>query len=46
MTPAARVQAAIELLARAAAWQGLDEVRVSGVGNLPLPERFEASPSV
>ncbi|RGE21599.1 winged helix-turn-helix domain-containing protein [Leucobacter sp. wl10] len=40
--PARTAEAAAELLARAAAWQGLDEVRVSGVGNLPLPERFDA----
>ncbi|UOQ60942.1 winged helix DNA-binding domain-containing protein [Leucobacter rhizosphaerae] len=32
-----------ELLARAAAWQGLDSVRVSGVGNLPLPAAFDAA---
>lgn len=38
-TPAA----ARELLAQAAAWQGLDEVRVSGVGNLALPATFPAA---
>lgn len=32
-----------ELLARAAAWQGLEDVRVSGVGNLPLPAHFGAA---
>lgn len=32
-----------QLLAQAAAWQGLSEVRVSGAGNLALPERFDAS---
>jgi hypothetical protein len=31
------------MLGRAAAWQGLQEVRVSGVGNLALPERFDAA---
>ncbi|WP_336659366.1 winged helix-turn-helix domain-containing protein [Leucobacter sp. USHLN153] len=42
--PARTGAAAVALLARAAAWQGLDEVRVSGAGNLPLPERFDAAP--
>ncbi|GAB09044.1 hypothetical protein GOARA_027_00070 [Gordonia araii NBRC 100433] len=41
--PARTVEAAVELLAQAAAWQGLGEVRVSGVGNLPLPQRFDAA---
>lgn len=36
--------AARVLLARAAAWQGLDDVVVSGVGNLPLPAVFPAAP--
>jgi len=37
-----RVAAAAQrLLAGAAGWQGLDEVRVSGVGNLALPPRFD-----
>ncbi|MBS3181282.1 winged helix-turn-helix domain-containing protein [Leucobacter manosquensis] len=35
--------AARALLARAAAWQGLAEVRWSGAGNLELPLRFEAA---
>lgn len=33
-------EAAKQLLSQAAVWQGLEEVRVSGVGNLPLPTRF------
>ena len=41
--PARTAEAAVALLARAAAWQGLDEVRASGVGNLPLPARFPAA---
>lgn len=41
--PARTAEAAVELLARAAAWQGLGEVRVSGIGNLELPSRFGAS---
>ena len=41
--PARAGEAARALLAQAAAWQGLSEVRVSGVGNLPLPARFEAA---
>ena len=41
--PARTAEAAVELLGRAAAWQGLQEVRVSGVGNLALPERFDAA---
>jgi len=41
--PERTAEAAVELLARAAAWQGLDAVRTSGVGNLDLPARFEAS---
>lgn len=40
--PARTSEVARELLARAAAWQGLERVRVSGVGNLPIPERFDA----
>lgn len=35
-------EAAQALLARAAGWQGLERVRVSGAGNLPLPARFDA----
>lgn len=31
-----------QLLAEAAAWQGLESVRVTGVGNLELPPRFDA----
>ncbi len=41
--PGRTSEVATALLARAAAWQGLDEVRVSGVGNLPLPARFDAA---
>ncbi|MBL3700311.1 winged helix-turn-helix domain-containing protein [Leucobacter luti] len=41
--PARTADAATTLLARAAAWQGLQEVRVSGVGNLVLPARFDAA---
>ena len=40
--PARTVEAATSLLARAAAWQGLESVRVTGVGNLPLPAGFPA----
>ena len=40
--PAHTAAAAASLLARAAAWQGLDEVRISGVGNLSLPADFAA----
>ena len=36
-------EAARDLLARAAAWQGLDEVRWSGAGDLELPDRFAAA---
>ena len=43
--PSRTVEAATALLAQAAAWQGLEEVSVSGVGNLPLPGRIEASGS-
>ena len=32
---------AVRLLKQAAAWQGLNEVRVSGAGNLSLPPRFD-----
>ncbi|MFV0434473.1 MAG: winged helix-turn-helix domain-containing protein [Leucobacter sp.] len=38
--PARTSEVAAELLARAAAWQGLDSVRVSGIGNLRLPEQI------
>ena len=41
--PARTAEAAVALLARAAAWQALDEVRVSGVGNLRLPASFAAA---
>ncbi|WP_449282256.1 winged helix-turn-helix domain-containing protein [Leucobacter sp.] len=41
-SPQRTAEAAVDLLARAAAWQGLQEVRVSGVGNLRLPGRFDA----
>ncbi|WP_336991629.1 winged helix-turn-helix domain-containing protein [Leucobacter sp. VD1] len=41
--PARTAEAAVSLLARAARWQGLDEVRVSGVGNLQLPAGFDAA---
>lgn len=36
-------EVAKSLLAQAATWQGLEEVSVTGVGNLPLPARFAAS---
>ncbi len=39
--PARTAEAAVSLLARAAAWQGLESVSVSGAGNLPLPARFD-----
>lgn len=39
--PARTAEAAQDLLARAAAWQGLESVSVSGVGNLTLPARFD-----
>ena len=42
--PARTAEVAVGLLGQAASWQGLDEVRVSGVGNLELPERFDAKP--
>ncbi|MFC7764733.1 DNA glycosylase AlkZ-like family protein [Leucobacter soli] len=32
-----------DLLSRAAAWQGLDTVRTSGVGDLALPAAFDAA---
>ncbi|WP_053353042.1 winged helix-turn-helix domain-containing protein [Leucobacter musarum] len=35
--PARTSEVAATLLAQAAAWQGLADVRVSGIGNLPLP---------
>lgn len=41
--PARTAEAAQALLARAAGWQGLERVRVSGVGNLPLPAGFDAA---
>ncbi|MBN9612800.1 MAG: winged helix DNA-binding domain-containing protein, partial [Actinobacteria bacterium] len=41
--PARTAEAAQRLLAQAAAWQGLDAVQVSGVGNLPLPVSFDAA---
>ena len=41
--PPRTAQAAVALLAQAAAWQRLDEVRVAGVGNLALPKRFDAA---
>lgn len=31
-----------QLLARAAAWQGLSRVQATGTGNLPLPREFES----
>ncbi|MBP1325267.1 uncharacterized protein YcaQ [Leucobacter exalbidus] len=40
--PARTAEVATQLLARAAAWQGLSEVRVTGVGNLALPANFTA----
>ena len=40
--PERTAETAQTLLARAAAWQGLEEVRWSGVGNLELPARFAA----
>ncbi|MBC9936808.1 MULTISPECIES: winged helix-turn-helix domain-containing protein [unclassified Leucobacter] len=40
--PAHTAEVAQGLLARAASWQGLDRVSVSGVGNLPLPAHFES----
>lgn len=40
--PARTAEAAQQLIARAAAWQGLERVRVSGAGNLALPEVFDA----
>lgn len=41
--PARTAEAAVALLARAAAWQGMETVRVSGAGNLPLPAEFSAA---
>lgn len=41
--PARSAAAAQGLLADAARWQGLSNVRFSGRGNLPLPERFDAA---
>lgn len=40
--PAHTASVAQRLLARAAAWQGLADVRVSGIGNLALPASFDA----
>ena len=40
--PSRSPEAARDLLARAAAWQGLDEVVVAPVGNLALPTSFPA----
>ncbi|WP_024355884.1 winged helix-turn-helix domain-containing protein [Leucobacter chironomi] len=41
--PARTAETAVSLLANAARWQGLDAVRVTGVGNLPLPASFDAA---
>lgn len=41
--PARTAETAQALLARAAAWQGLDLVTWSGAGNLPLPRAFPAT---
>lgn len=41
--PAHTAETAVRLLAEAASWQGLAEVRVMGAGNLPLPTQFEAA---
>lgn len=41
--PSRTAETARRLIARVAAWQGLDRVSVSGVGNLALPARFDAS---
>lgn len=41
--PARTAETAVGLLARAAAWQGLDTVRSAGVGDLPLPAGFDAA---
>lgn len=41
--PQHAAEIACALLAHAAAWQGLEEVRWSGVGNLELPNRFAAA---
>lgn len=40
--PARTAEAAVRVLAEAARWQGLNEVRVTGIGNLPLPATFPA----
>ena len=40
--PRRTAEAAQTLLSRAAAWQGLERVSVTGAGNLALPARFEA----
>ncbi|MBL3687081.1 winged helix-turn-helix domain-containing protein [Leucobacter zeae] len=41
--PDRTAEIAVGLLARAAAWQGLETVRAAGAGNLVLPERFPAA---
>lgn len=41
--PARTAEAATALLARAASWQGLDSVHVTGVGNLALAPAFAAA---
>ncbi|MCB1272982.1 MAG: YcaQ family DNA glycosylase [Leucobacter sp.] len=41
--PARTAETAVSLLARAAAWQGLETVSVSGIGNLALPAAFDAA---
>lgn len=41
--PRGTSEVAERLLAQAAAWQGLDEVRWSGAGNLQLPSRFASA---
>lgn len=41
--PGRTTETAVALLARAAAWQGLDTVRSAGVGNLSLPASFDAA---
>lgn len=38
--PSRTAEVAQTLLSSAASWQGLERVRVSGAGNLPLPARF------
>ncbi len=41
--PARTAETAVSLLSRAAAWQGLERVSVSGVGDLALPAAFDAA---